>query len=145
MQLHRCIATTTTTGSSTGTATRWILNERCQARCRLCFVPSWLVCFEFTVQSSLHTFLVLIVLATEVERGQQNSASEKPSEEFEHSPEGNKDTDGSRQTRHKPVYAWAKHFGVPSVPSCLHWVTYSAKTALITCDPGDCSSATAVF
>ena len=48
-----------------------------------------MVCFESTVQSSFHTFLVLIAYAAEVERGQQNSASEKPRAEFEHSPEGN--------------------------------------------------------
>ena len=46
--------------------------------------------FEFSDQTCLKTFLVLIVLATEVNRGQQNNASEKPSEEFEHSPKANK-------------------------------------------------------
>ena len=79
-----------TTGDSTSSTTRGAFTERCQAQCRLCFVPSWMICFEFSVKCSLDTFLVLIVLATEVNRGQQNSASEKPSEEFEHSPKANK-------------------------------------------------------
>ena len=47
-----------------------------------------MICFEFTVCDIFHTFLVLIVNATQVERGQQKSTrkkpSEKPSEEFEH-------------------------------------------------------------
>ena len=97
-----------TTGDSMSSTTRGAFTERCQAQCRLCFVPSWMICFEFSVQSSLDTFLVLIVLAAEVNRGQQKSASEKPSEEFEHNPKANKDTGGSRRTRHEFVYAWAK-------------------------------------
>ena len=68
--------------------THWVFHERCQAQCRLCSVPGWMLCFEFTVFGIFYTFLVLIVNATEVERGQQKSArekpSEKPSEEFEH-------------------------------------------------------------
>lgn len=40
-----------------------------------------MVCFEFTVQSGLHTFLALLALATKAKCGQQNSASEKPGQE----------------------------------------------------------------
>ena len=44
--------------------------------------------FEFTVLGILHTFLLLLVNATEVERREQQSTrkqpSEKPGEEFEH-------------------------------------------------------------
>ena len=46
------------------------------------------------VRGNLHTLLVLIALPGEAERGQQNSASETPREEFEHSPVGYQDTDG---------------------------------------------------
>ena len=100
-----------TAGSSTSTTTRWVFNEQCQAQCRLCFVPGWMLCFEFTVFGIFHTFLVLIVNATEVERGQQKSAREKPSEkagkEFEHGPR-QREEDDSSGIRHKLVYAWAK-------------------------------------
>ena len=60
---------------------------RSLAQCRLSSVPCRSLCFELTAQSSCFTFSVLTVLQPDIVQAPQDGASEKPSKEFEHSPE----------------------------------------------------------